>query len=57
MQLIRSLAAFRPQAPQFDPQLCQDLNICATVPPNLFLNTKIELFSHVLLQNRTRNAS
>ena len=28
-QLVRSLLSVRPQGPQFDPRLLQDLNICA----------------------------
>ena len=32
-QLVRSLHAFRPQGPQFDPRLWQNLNICVTFFP------------------------
>ena len=27
---VGKISAFQPQGPQFDPRLCQDLNICQT---------------------------
>ena len=33
--IVGKTSAFQPQGPQFDSQLCQDLNICA-----IFLSTK-----------------